>query len=78
MLEQSGSSHWSLVQRRSGLSPDLPEEECETTPPAALNTRLKELHAAGFVHKGEGGYVATDLGRRLYQQLCPLGGFGKE
>ncbi|MCG8492352.1 MAG: helix-turn-helix transcriptional regulator [Sneathiellales bacterium] len=54
------------------------QEECETISPAALNTRLKELQAAGFVHRVEGGYATTDLGQHLYGHLCPLGDFSKE
>jgi DNA-binding HxlR family transcriptional regulator len=54
------------------------QEECETISPAALNTRLKELQAAGFVHRVEGGYAATEIGLRLYKHLCPLGLFSKE
>ena len=46
--------------------------------PAALNTRLKELQAAGFVHRVEAGYASTELGMRLYVHLCPLGDFGKD
>lgn len=54
------------------------QDECETISPAALNTRLKELQAAGFVHRTERGYAVTDLGLRLYMQLRPLGAFSKE
>ena len=54
------------------------QEECETISPTALNTRLKELQAAGFVHRVEGGYAVTDLGFRLYDQLRPLGAFSKD
>ena len=54
------------------------QEECETISPAALNTRLKELQAAGFVHRVEGGYATTELGLRLYTHLCQLGEFSKE
>ena len=54
------------------------QEECETISPAALNTRLKELQAAGFIHRAEGGYATTELGSRLYDQLKPLGSFSKE
>ncbi len=54
------------------------QERCETISPGALNTRLKELQAAGFVHKVEGGYAATASGRRLYELLHPLGEFSKE
>lgn len=54
------------------------QTECESISPAVLNTRLKELQAAGFVHRVDDGYATTDLGRRLYQQLCPLGAFSKD
>lgn len=54
------------------------QQECETISPAALNTRLKELQAAGFVHRVESGYAATDLGLQLYRQLLPLGSFSKQ
>lgn len=54
------------------------QEECETISPAALNTRLKELQAAGFVHRAEAGYAPTELGLRLYEHLRPLGDFGKD
>ncbi len=54
------------------------QDNCETISPAALNKRLKEMQAAGFVHRVEGGYAVTDLGRRLYEQLCPLGDFSKD
>jgi len=54
------------------------QEECETISPAALNTRLKELQAAGFVHRTEGGYATTVLGLCLYDQLRPLGNFSKD
>jgi DNA-binding HxlR family transcriptional regulator len=54
------------------------QDECETISPAALNIRLKELQAAGFVHRTESGYAATELGLRLYEQLRPLGAFSKD
>jgi DNA-binding HxlR family transcriptional regulator len=49
------------------------QERCETISPAVLNQRLKELQAARFVAKGEGGYAATELGLRVYAGLVPLG-----
>lgn len=48
-------------------------EKCDSISPTVLNVRLKELQAAGFVERSTGGYVATELGRRLYEQLVPLG-----
>jgi hypothetical protein len=38
-----------------------------------VNLRLKELHAAKFVEKTDRGYVASPLGRRVYEELVPLG-----
>lgn len=54
------------------------QDECETISPATLNKRLKELQVAGFVHRAEGGYAATELGRDLYERLRPLGEFSKD
>lgn len=54
------------------------QTECESISPAALNTRLKELQAAGFVHRTDAGYAPTDLGLQLYAHLCPLGDFAKD
>ena len=48
-------------------------EQCDSISPTVLNSRLKELRAARLVEKSTGGYVATQLGRRVYQQLVPLG-----
>ena len=48
-------------------------EKCDSISPTVLNARLKELQAARFVEKSSSGYVATELGRRVYQQLVPLG-----
>ena len=49
------------------------QEKCETISPTVLNQRLKELQAAGFVARGLTGYEATGMGRRVYDQLVPLG-----
>ncbi|SNY47964.1 transcriptional regulator, HxlR family [Pseudooceanicola antarcticus] len=53
------------------------QKHCETISPAALNTRLKELQAAGFINRVDAGYALTELGLRLYRHLVPLGDFGK-
>lgn len=53
------------------------QERCETISPAVLNQRLKELQEARFIARGPNGYAATDLGRRIYEQLLPLGGTAK-
>jgi DNA-binding HxlR family transcriptional regulator len=49
------------------------QERCESLSPTVLNVRLKELGAAGFVERTPEGYVATRMGRDLYEQLVPLG-----
>ncbi len=53
------------------------QESCETISPGVLNQRLKELQAAKFVEKSDDGYVATKLGRRVYDDLTPLGATAK-
>ena len=52
-------------------------DKCESISPTVLNVRLKELQAASFVEKSAGGYVATSFGRRVYEQLVPLGATAK-
>jgi DNA-binding HxlR family transcriptional regulator len=54
------------------------QELCDSLSPTVLNVRLKELNAAGFVTKDEAGYVSTDMGRRVYEQLVPLGSTARE
>lgn len=53
------------------------QEKVEGISPASLNTRLKELQAAGLVQLVAGGYAVTDLGHQLYQALRPLGAFSQ-
>jgi DNA-binding HxlR family transcriptional regulator len=47
-------------------------QDAAETNPAILNTRLKELRAAGVVEHQEGGYRLTDRGRTLLAALQPL------
>lgn len=54
------------------------ETKCESITPASLNKRLKELTAAGIVHRVKGGYAATQLGDQLYKRLLPLADFSKQ
>lgn len=54
------------------------QSACDTISPGVLNTRLKELRAAGFVTLGEGGYHVTDLGRETYKALLPLSQVSKK
>lgn len=43
--------------------------------PNTLNTRLKELRAAGLVHHAGNGYALTALGADLVGRLAELPGF---
>ncbi|MEM8877548.1 MAG: helix-turn-helix domain-containing protein [Pseudomonadota bacterium] len=54
------------------------ETKCESITPASLNKRVKELRAAGLVERTEGGYAATDLGKRLYPRLLSIADFSLE
>jgi DNA-binding HxlR family transcriptional regulator len=49
------------------------EALCETISPAVLSQRLKDLLAARLVERTVDGYAATELGRRIYGELVPLG-----
>ncbi|MGB3733423.1 MAG: helix-turn-helix domain-containing protein [Ilumatobacter sp.] len=54
------------------------QDACESISPAVLNQRLKELQAAGLVHRVSGGYAVTELGQDLYLHLVPLGHLAKQ
>ena len=54
------------------------ETACETISPAVLNTRLKELQAAGLVVKLGNGYAVSKLGREVYAALLPLSATSKK
>ena len=49
------------------------QARCGSASPSVLNTRLKELRAAGLVGKADDGYTLTPDGRALYDLLEPLG-----
>lgn len=53
------------------------QARCESLSPTVLNTRLKELRAAGLVTKGEDGYGLTTDGQSLFALLKPLGAWAK-
>ena len=53
------------------------QERWETISPSVLNHRLQELQAARFVERTAQGYAATAFGRRVYEQLVPLGALAK-
>ena len=47
-------------------------QEAAATNPSVLNTRLKELRAAGLVEHGEAGYALSPHGRDLLALFLPL------
>ena len=47
-------------------------QEAAATNPALLNTRLKELRAAGLIENGADGYALTRRGQDLLRALQPL------
>lgn len=49
------------------------QSQCGSASPTVLNTRLKELRAAGLVEKTATGYGLTPAGRELFEVLEPLG-----
>jgi DNA-binding HxlR family transcriptional regulator len=49
------------------------QARCGSASPTVLNTRLKELRAAGLVAKTPTGYGLTETGRELFSVLEPLG-----
>lgn len=49
------------------------QERCDSLSPSVLNLRLKELQEARFIERTDAGYAATELGRRVYGELVPLG-----
>ena len=49
------------------------QARCNSASPTVLNTRLKELRAAGLVMNSDHGYALTRDGRALFEMLEPLG-----
>lgn len=49
------------------------QDRCGSASPSVLNTRLKELRAAGLIYNAEDGYALTEDGRQLFERLEPLG-----
>lgn len=67
---------WTLSEIGPTTFRDL-QANCESISPAVLNQRLKELQAAGLVHRETGGYAVTAIGREIYDRLVPLGAVAK-
>lgn len=49
------------------------QDRCGSASPSVLNTRLKELRAAGLIYNAEKGYSLTEDGQQLFERLEPLG-----
>ncbi len=54
------------------------QKRCDTISPSVLNQRLKELRKAELVGRSHDGYVATEMGQKIYKLLVPLGSVAKE
>lgn len=50
---------------------------CDGVSPSLLNQRLKELRATGLIDHDGDGYILTELGEELSQQLASLGTWSK-
>ena len=68
---------WTLCEAGSSTFRAL-QERCESISPAVLSRRLKELQAAKLVVKSTDGYVPTELGQQIYEQLLPLSASAKK
>lgn len=68
---------WELYQAAAPLTFRALQAAADTNP-NVLNTRLKELTAAGFVGRGETGYGLTPRGRTLADHLLPLNALSNE
>lgn len=53
----------------------LLQDSVGTITPNTLNTRIKDLRAAGLVDHGNDGYVVTPLGADLLKRLADLPAF---
>ena len=53
----------------------LLQDSVGTITPNTLNTRIKDLRAAGLVDHGSDGYVVTSLGADLLKRLADLPAF---
>ncbi|MEO1493968.1 MAG: helix-turn-helix domain-containing protein [Pseudomonadota bacterium] len=67
---------WTLSETQPATFRDL-QAACEPISPGVLNKRLAELREAQLITRGEGGYVTTEHGKELYDQLVPLGAWSK-
>jgi DNA-binding HxlR family transcriptional regulator len=68
---------WELSRAGQPLTFRTLQNAAETNP-SVLNTRLKELRAAGLVEHGERGYAVSEEGTTLIQVLLPLTEWAKQ
>jgi DNA-binding HxlR family transcriptional regulator len=67
---------WELSQAGQPMTFRMLQSAAGTNP-SVLNTRLKELRAAGLVMHGEQGYEVSEEGKTLLQVLLPLNDWAK-
>lgn len=68
---------WTLGEQ-APLSFNALLDQCHSISPGVLNTRLKELVAAGLVESGETGYSLTRQGQQLFEMVKPLGKWARD
>ncbi len=68
---------WTLCRDGTGTFREL-QARCGGISPTVLNTRLKELQAAGLVVKLGNRYAVSKLGREVYAALLPLSATSKK
>jgi len=54
------------------------QDRCDSLSPTVLNARIKDLTGAKFIDRNSKGYIATPMGRQVYEQLLPLGKTARE
>jgi DNA-binding HxlR family transcriptional regulator len=62
---------WELYRADEPLTFRMLQAAADTNP-TVLNTRVKELRAAGLVTRDESGYGLSEAGRELVALLLPL------
>ena len=62
---------WELSRAEEPLTFRMLQAAADTNP-TVLNTRVKELRAAGLVTRDESGYGLSEAGRELVALLLPL------
>lgn len=53
-------------------------EQCQSISPGVLNTRLKELIAAGLVEFVDSAYRLTRHGKQFFEMVQPIGKWARE